>query len=92
MFVSRGVRLAAALKVVKERHLRLSVEDAGDGTKFGGMAWGRKINWAERAQQEGWQQGELLDLAYKLHHNQHPDFGGWELEIVGIRKAQTEAA
>jgi len=91
LFVSRGVRLASALKVVKERHLRLSVEDAEDGAKFGGMAWGRKTNWAERAQEESWQQGDLLDLAYKLHHNQHPDFGGWELEIVGVRKAEVVA-
>jgi len=91
-FVSRGVRLAAALKVIKERHLRLTVEDAEDGAKFGGMAWARKTNWAERAQEEGWQQGDRFDLAYKLHHNQHPDFGGWELEIVGIRKEVRESA
>ena len=39
MFISRGVRLSAALKVIKERHLRVTVEDVADGKSFGGMAW-----------------------------------------------------
>jgi single-stranded-DNA-specific exonuclease len=85
MFVSRGVRLATALKVVKERHLRLCVEDTADGSRFGGMAWGRRIDWAARAREENWSQGDLLDLAYRLRRNWHPDFGGWELEVAAIR-------
>jgi hypothetical protein len=28
-----------------------------------------------------------MDLAYRLRKNWHPDFGGWELEIVAIRPA-----
>jgi len=87
LWVSRGVRLAAALKVVKERHLRLCVEDAEDGARFGGMAWSRRSNWAERAQENGWGQGDTMDLAYRLRHNRHPDFGGWELEVLDIRSA-----
>jgi single-stranded-DNA-specific exonuclease len=88
VFLSRGVRLAAALKVVKERHLRLSVEDTNDGARFGGMAWSRRTDWAARARGEQWNEGDLLDLAYKLHRNWHPDFGGWELEILAIRAAE----
>jgi len=85
LFVSRGVRLVTALKVVKERHLRLSVEDTADGARFGGMAWGRRTDWAARAREENWSQGDLLDLAYRLRRNWHPDFGGWELEVTAIR-------
>jgi len=87
LFVSKGVRLAAALKVVKEKHLRVSVEDVTDGARFGGMAWSRRTDWAALAQDEGWREGDLVDLAYRLHRNWHPDFGGWELAIVGIRAA-----
>jgi single-stranded-DNA-specific exonuclease len=87
LFVSKGVRLAAALKVVKEKHLRVSVEDVTDGARFGGMAWSRRMDWAALAQKEGWREGDLVDLAYRLHRNWHPDFGGWELAIVGIRAA-----
>jgi single-stranded-DNA-specific exonuclease len=85
VFVSRGVRLSMALKVIKERHLRVTVEDAADGACFGGMAWSRRTDWAAMAQEEGWSRGDLMDLAYRLRRNWHPTFGGWELEIVGIR-------
>jgi single-stranded-DNA-specific exonuclease len=88
LFVTHGTRLATALKVVKQRHLRLSVEDANDGVRFGGMAWSRRTDWAAHALREGWAQGDRLDLAYRLRRNWHPDFGGWELEITAVRKAQ----
>ena len=87
LFISLGVRLTAALKIVKERHLRLSVEDTADGSRFGGMAWSRRTDWAARARLEDWGEGDLVDLAYRLHRNWHPDFGGWELEVVAIRTA-----
>jgi single-stranded-DNA-specific exonuclease len=73
---------------VKERHLRLSVEDADDGARFGGMAWSRRTDWAAHALREGWTQGDRLDLAYRLRRNWHPDFGGWELEVAAARSAQ----
>jgi single-stranded-DNA-specific exonuclease len=85
IFISKGVRLAMDLKVVKERHLRLSVEDTEDGVRFGGMAWSRQTDWAAIAQIEGWSRGDSVDIAYRVRKNWHPDFGGWELEVVGIR-------
>jgi single-stranded-DNA-specific exonuclease len=90
VFVSRGVRLAAELTVVKERHLRVSVVDPRDGLRMGGMAWSRGTDFAALAQTEGWKQGDRLDLAYRLRHNWHPDFGGWEMEIVGLRRMSAD--
>ncbi len=87
IFVSRGLRLAGTLRVIKERHLRVAVEDAEDGVRFGGMAWSRRTDWAATAENEGWAPGDLMDLAYRLRKNWHPDFGGWELEIVAMRPA-----
>jgi single-stranded-DNA-specific exonuclease len=88
VFVSRKVRLDRALKVVKERHLRVSVEDGDDGVRFGGMAWGRRTNWAELAEAEGWAENDHMDVAYRLRENLHPDFGGWELEILCLRRCK----
>jgi len=85
LFISLGVRLTTALKVIKDRHLRLSVEDPTDGSRFGGMAWSRRTDWAARSRLEDWKEGDLLDLAYRLHRNWHPDFGGWELSVVAMR-------
>jgi single-stranded-DNA-specific exonuclease len=79
------VRLSAAPKVVKERHLRVSVEDPEDGAQRGGMAWSRRTDWAAIARDEGWQQGSRLDVAFRLRRNWHPEFGGWEMEVVAMR-------
>jgi single-stranded-DNA-specific exonuclease len=87
LFVTHAVRLATALKVIKDRHLRLTVEDTDDGVQFGGMAWSRRTDWATKARTHNWAEGDLLDLAYRLHRNWHPDFGGWELEVVAMRPA-----
>jgi single-stranded-DNA-specific exonuclease len=92
VFISRGVRLSAALKVIKERHLRVTVEDVTDGKSFGGMAWSRRTDWAAMAQEGGWTRGDLVDLAYRLRRNWHPTYGGWELEIVGIRPSMAGGA
>ncbi len=87
LFVSRSVCLCKPPRAVKERHLRVSLEDPDDGSSLGGMAWGRRTNWVELAQQEGWAQGDRMDVAFRLHENLHPDFGGWEMEILGLRRA-----
>ena len=92
VFVSRGVRLSAALKVIKERHLRVMVEDVVDGKSFGGMAWSRRTDWAAMAEQGGWSRGDLMDLAFRLRRNWHPTYGGWELEIVGIHPSAAAGA
>jgi single-stranded-DNA-specific exonuclease len=91
LFLSHGLRLAAPFKTVKDRHLRVAVKDADGDARFGGMAWSRQTNWVESAEAWGLEQGALVDLAYRLRHNRHPDFGGWELEIVAIRPAVTAA-
>jgi single-stranded-DNA-specific exonuclease len=88
VFVSRGLTLATAVKVIKEKHLRLALHDPATGARMGAMAWSRKTNWALLA--EAWQltAGTKLDLAYRLVHNKHPNFGGWEMDIVAMRKAE----
>ena len=91
VFLARGVRLATALRVVKERHLRLLVEDPDGGARFGGMAWSRRTDWSDFARLHNLEQGSRLDLAFRLHRNWHPDFGGWELDVVQMRSAQDGA-
>ena len=50
----------------------------------------RAVGWglAERAIELNLVQGSLIDLAYRIRENDHPDFGGLELEILGIQPAK----
>jgi single-stranded-DNA-specific exonuclease len=87
VFVTTGLRIAQPLKVIKDKHLKLCVE-AGS-TRFNAMAWTRRTNWVDTAQSEGWRQDSRIDLAYRMRHNTHPDFGGWELEVLAMRSTAT---
>jgi hypothetical protein len=33
-----------------------------------------------------------IDLAYRIRENDHPDFGGLEIEILGLRPAGRQIA
>jgi single-stranded-DNA-specific exonuclease len=50
----------------------------------------RAVGWnlAERAMQLQLVQGKLIDLAYRIRENDHPDFGGLEIEIMGMEPAE----
>jgi single-stranded-DNA-specific exonuclease len=51
----------------------------------------RAVGWnlAERAAQLRLEQGSLINIAYRIRENDHPDFGGLEIEIVGLEIAGT---
>ncbi len=50
----------------------------------------RAVGWnlAERAAQIRLTEGSLIDVAYRIRENDHPDFGGLEIEIMGIEPAR----
>ncbi|MDE1162136.1 MAG: single-stranded-DNA-specific exonuclease RecJ [Acidobacteriaceae bacterium] len=88
LFLTRNVRLASAIRVIKERHLRLQFEDVDSGRRIGGMAWSRaRTDFPELARERQWAQGSPLDVVYRLRRNWHPDFGGWEMEVLSLRDA-----
>jgi len=88
IFVARHVRLLSPPRVMKERHVRLDLKQestAPNGASgLGGTM--RAIGWdmASRAKSLGLAQGSLIDLAYRIRENLHPEFGGLEVEVAGI--------
>ena len=50
----------------------------------------RAVGWdlAARAAELSLARGSLIDLAYRIRENDHPEFGGLEVEIAGIRLSQ----
>jgi len=54
----------------------------------------RAVGWnlAQRAMELRLDRGSLIDVAYRIRENDHPDFGGLEIEIVGLRASETVPA
>ena len=89
VFVARRARLLAPVRIMKERHIRLDLaHDSANGNsrKAEGM---RAVGWdmAFRAAELGLAQGSLVDVAYRVRENDHPDYGGIEIEIAGLEPA-----
>jgi len=84
LFVTRGARLLTPPRILADRHVRLSLEDHDGAGRFSGVVWGRRTSWAELSRQQNWLPGDRFDVAYHLRRNWHPDFGGWELEIIAV--------
>jgi single-stranded-DNA-specific exonuclease len=107
IFIARNARLLAPPRIMKARHLRLELTQdlahSPDATpnsptnrlpvSAAPIASIRAVGWnlAERAAQLRLEQGSLVDIAYRIRENDHPDFGGLEIEIMGIELAQPSA-
>jgi single-stranded-DNA-specific exonuclease len=97
VFAATATRLMAPPRVLKEKHVKLKLaptENREQGTEnwrrslaFNAMGW----RMAERVNQEKILQGDELDIAFTISHNDHPDFGGLELSLRDFKRHQTEA-
>ncbi len=86
LFVARKVRLLSAPRRMKERHLRLELTQSSSYGTHGAM---RAVGWdmAARASELALAQGSCIDVAYRIRENDHPEYGGLEIEIAGIEPA-----
>lgn len=82
IFMARNATLVSAPRFMKERHLRLELAHDGTGAT-------RAVGWdmAGRSAELELAQGSRIDIAYRIRENLHPDFGGIEIELAGIRPA-----
>jgi single-stranded-DNA-specific exonuclease len=91
VFVARRARLLTPPRRMKERHLRLELaQDSVQPPPLPGSSGAlRAVGWnlAARAAELGLKQGSLIDLAYRIRENEHPEYGGVEAEIAGIELA-----
>jgi single-stranded-DNA-specific exonuclease len=99
IFVARNARLLSPPRIMKERHIRLELAQESahgpaqprtrDPVLAGSSSAIRAVGWnlASRAAGLGLAEGSLIDLAYRIRENDHPDFGGIEVEIAGIEPA-----
>jgi single-stranded-DNA-specific exonuclease len=87
VFASHGVRLLLPPKILKDKHIKLRVNQrlADSKASFNYEAVGWRM--AERLQAEALQPGDNLDVAFTVGMNSHPDFGGLELTLEDYRKS-----
>lgn len=87
VFSSCGVSLLMPPRILKEKHIKLRVNQILPNAKasFNYEAVGWRM--AERAQAAALQSGDNLDVAYKIGLNSHPDFGGLELTLEDFRRS-----
>ena len=97
IFCARAARLIAPFKVVKDKHIRMKLSPGQSASSNGG--WRRSLTYnamgwrlAERAQQEKLLPGDLLDIAFNLGYNDHPDFGGLELSLRDFKSLEKASA
>ncbi len=95
VFCARGVRLAAQPKFVKEKHIRMKLSP--NGTAANG--WRRALTYdavgwrlAEGAQKEQLLPGDVLDIAFTVGQNEHPEWGGVELSLKDFKAKARIAA
>ncbi|HEY6938580.1 MAG TPA: single-stranded-DNA-specific exonuclease RecJ [Terriglobales bacterium] len=88
-FLARNVRVLLPPRVLKEKHIKMKLAVEQDGRKFAtgipAIGWGM----AERLRQEQVLAGDVLDVAFTLEHNDHPEFGGLELRLCDVARAGT---
>ena len=97
IFCARAARLTSPFKVLKEKHLRMKLSPGQSAGANGG--WRRSLTYnamgwrlAERAQQEKLLPGDLLDIAFSVGYNDHPDFGGLELSLRDFKSLEKASA
>jgi single-stranded-DNA-specific exonuclease len=86
VFATRGLQLSAAPRIIKEKHLSLPLAKSADGRSLHAMGWSRsgQVSWADRCIQLHLAAGSRIDLVYRLRENQHPTYGGIELELIDL--------
>ncbi len=91
VFIARKARLLAPVRVMKDRHIRLDLTQDVDrgGSHAASIGSMRAVGWdmAFRAAELGLTAGSRINLGYRIRENDHPDFGGIEVEIAGMEHA-----
>ena len=84
IFLARNVRITAPPLFMKEKHVRLRL---AQGKTFSAVGW----NLGARVRDLQLGENSIVDLAWRLRENDHPTYGGLELEIAGIASAHAGA-
>ena len=89
-FVARDVKLIQPARIMKEKHLKLRAVPADPNANGGRFQRVHDVvGWrmAERVVDSPLLVGDVLDLAFTLDYNEHPDFGGVQLTLSDFKRS-----
>ena len=94
VFVARSVKLVQPPKMLKDKHIKLRAIGTANPTDGRWQRGHNVIGWrmAQRAAAEALVLGDILDLAFTVDYNQHPEFGGVQLSLVDFVRPTTIVA
>ncbi len=88
ILVTRNLTLAAPIRLIKEKHICLTLQTAGEAGTMTALGWSRtNLDWTARCTALGLIPGSQLDIAYRLKSKSNPRFPGLDLELIGIELA-----
>jgi len=90
VFVSRNAKLLQPARLLKDKHLKLRVLPSD--AVAGNGSWRRAhdvLGWrmADRVAENPLLPGDVLDLAFTIDYNEHPEFGGVQLNLMDFARA-----
>jgi single-stranded-DNA-specific exonuclease len=100
VFLAWNARVLTAPRTMKEKHIRLELgqirESVGNGgrpepvVRPGSTGTMKAVGWdmAARVAELGIREGSLIDVVYKIRENDHPEYGGIEIQMVGVRLSE----
>jgi single-stranded-DNA-specific exonuclease len=88
-FVVRNAKLLQPARILKDKHIKLRAISA-DFNRNGGQFHRAQeiVGWrmVERTAADPLLAGDVLDLAFTVDYNEHPDFGGVQLNLVDFAR------
>jgi len=92
VFASREVSLLLPPRIIKDKHFKFRVNQRQPDSKavfnYDAVGW----RMAQRLNGNTYQPGDKLDLAFTISVNDHPEFGGLELNLEDFRKSVVAVA
>ncbi len=93
VFVAYGVNVTDPPRWLKEKHVRLRLKQDGEREHKSPPSW-QAVGWrlAEQVQTASILAGDVVDIAFTIEHNSQFEFGGLELRLEDVVKAQSAVA
>jgi len=92
VFVARNAKLIQPARVLKEKHMKLRAIPAVPSGNNGRFQRAHDVlGWrmAEQLERDPLLAGDILDLAFTVDYNAHPEFGGVQLNLTDYARSAT---